>query len=94
VLEDEEQQNQEPANKISTFEVGKDGKKRPMLNSVGSKPPAVSKPNQPIVIDETNEEDMERPQTAKSQATNAGKLDDYDDDLFGNFDGSKKKYVG
>jgi hypothetical protein len=104
VLEDEEQQkannSKQQSNKISTFTVGKNGKKRPALNAIGSKP-VVSKPAHPIVIDEVNPEhevELERPQTAKSQATNAGNADFDDDDLFGGEFGGKfskaKKYVG
>lgn len=91
VLEDEEQQKTgKKSNKISTFGGTGKGSKVPMLNTVGAKP-MVSKPNQPIVIDETKEVELERPGTAKSQVTNADKFDD--DDLFGEFSAAKK-YVG
>ena len=63
-----------------------------MLNPVGAKP-VVTKPNARIVINENLDEEpeLERPQTAKSQATNAGNAEH--DDLFGDFQNKVKKYV-
>lgn len=81
----------------------KTGKHKPSL-VVGGQKLKVNKPKGgPIVIDETNENglnepELERPGTAKSQATNAGREPKFDDDdLFGGsiFSSSKnKKYIG
>jgi len=76
VIEDEEQTYKEsldaPNNKIEMMPVDTSGKNKPLLNTVDAKPEVVSRPAQPIMINEKLDEELERPQTAKSQATNVG----------------------